>query len=64
MAIITLLTDFGLVDEYVGVVKGVIRSINPSADVIDVTHGIAPQNIVAASYTLKAAYSYNPITVQ
>jgi S-adenosylmethionine hydrolase len=60
MAIITLLTDFGLVDEYVGVVKGVIRSINPSADVIDVTHGIAPQNIVAASYTLKAAYGYFP----
>jgi S-adenosylmethionine hydrolase len=60
MAIITLLTDFGLMDEYVGVLKGVIRCINPSADIIDVTHGIAPQNVVAAGYTLKAAYEYFP----
>jgi S-adenosylmethionine hydrolase len=60
MAIITLLTDFGLTDEYVGVLKGVICGINPAAAIIDVTHGIAPQNVVAAAYTLKAAYSYFP----
>jgi S-adenosyl-L-methionine hydrolase (adenosine-forming) len=60
MAIITLLTDFGLVDEYVGVLKGVIRGIHPAADIIDVTHGIAAQNIVAAGYALKAAYRYFP----
>jgi S-adenosyl-L-methionine hydrolase (adenosine-forming) len=60
MAIITLLTDFGLTDEYVGVLKGVICGINPAADIIDVTHGIAPQNVVAAAYTLKAAYLYFP----
>jgi S-adenosyl-L-methionine hydrolase (adenosine-forming) len=60
MSIIALLTDFGLMDEYVGVLKGVIRSINPAADIIDVTHGIAPQNVVAAGYTLKAAYGYFP----
>jgi S-adenosyl-L-methionine hydrolase (adenosine-forming) len=60
MALITLLTDFGLSDEYVGVLKGVILSINPGAAVIDVTHHIAPQNIVSAAYTLRAAYSYFP----
>lgn len=59
-AIITLLTDFGLTDEYVGVLKGVICGISPSAVIIDVTHGIAPQNVVAAAYTLKAAYRYFP----
>ncbi len=60
MAAITLLTDFGIQDEYVGVLKGVIRSINPTVTVIDVTHGIAPQNVVAAAYTLKAAFPFFP----
>jgi S-adenosylmethionine hydrolase len=60
MAVITLLTDFGLMDEYVGVLKGVIHGISPAAVIIDVTHGIAPQNVAAAAYTLKAAYSYFP----
>lgn len=60
MAIITLLTDFGIQDEYVGVMKGMIISINPAVTVIDVTHGIEPQNITAAAYALKAAYSFFP----
>lgn len=60
MAVITLLTDFGLEDEYVGVLKGVIHGISPAAVIIDVTHGIAPQNVASAAYTLKAAYSYFP----
>jgi S-adenosylmethionine hydrolase len=60
MAVITLLTDFGLSDEYVGVLKGVICGINTAAVIIDVTHGIAPQNVAAAAYTLKAAYRYFP----
>jgi S-adenosyl-L-methionine hydrolase (adenosine-forming) len=58
MAVITLLTDFGLTDEYVGVLKGVIHGIDPAAAIIDVTHGIAPQNVVEAAYTLKASYLY------
>jgi len=61
MAIIALLTDFGTQDEYVGVLKGVISTINPTVTIIDVTHGIAPQNVVAAAYTLKAAYPFFPI---
>lgn len=60
MAVVTLLTDFGTQDEYVGVLKGIIICINPAATIIDVTHGIAPQNVVAAAYALKAAYSFFP----
>ena len=60
MAVITLLTDFGYQDEYIGVVKGVILDINPAATIVDITHGIAPQDVVAAAYTLKAAFKYFP----
>jgi S-adenosylmethionine hydrolase len=60
MAVITLLTDFGLQDEYVGVLKGVIAGINPAATVIDLCHGIAPQDVVSAAYALKAAFAYFP----
>jgi S-adenosylmethionine hydrolase len=60
MAIITLMTDFGTQDEYAGVLKGVISTINPTVTIIDITHGIEPQNVTAAAYTLKAAYPYFP----
>ncbi len=60
MAPITLLTDFGTQDEYVGVMKGVILSINPRATIVDITHHIEPQDITQAAYTLKAAYPYFP----
>lgn len=43
MPLITLTTDFGLSDNYVGVMKGVVASICPSATVIDITHGIPPR---------------------
>ncbi len=60
MPIITLLTDFGHCDEYVGVMKGVILSINPDAHIIDLTHLIDPQDITQAAYLLKASYPYFP----
>jgi len=60
MALITLLTDFGHSDEYVGVMKGVILSIDQDADIIDLTHMIDPQDITQASYLLKASYPYFP----
>lgn len=44
--VITLTTDFGLIDTYVAQMKGVILGINPSATVVDVTHGIPPQSIL------------------
>lgn len=58
--IITLLSDFGLKDVYVGVMKGVIAQINPCLTVVDLTHEILPQNIAAASFNLMNAYSYFP----
>lgn len=60
MGLITLLTDFGTHDEYVGVMKGVIAGIHPDARVIDITHHIAPQNIVHGAFILAAAYSCFP----
>jgi S-adenosylmethionine hydrolase len=60
MSIITLLTDFGTEDEYVGLMKGVILSINPSAAIVDITHQIAPQNIVQAAFSVHASYRYFP----
>lgn len=60
MALITLLTDFGLQDEYVGVMKGVIAGINPDARIIDVCHGIEPQNVVHGAFILAAAFRYFP----
>lgn len=59
--IITLLSDFGLSDVYVGVMKGVIAQINPTLNVVDLTHQIPPQNIAAASFNLINAYPYFPV---
>jgi len=58
--IITLTTDFGLNDAYVGMVKGVILNIFPSAKIIDLTHNIEPQNILQAGYLLKTSVPYFP----
>jgi hypothetical protein len=60
MAVITLLTDFGLDDEFVGVMKGVILTVNPQACIVDITHGIAPQDRLAAASSLRSAYRYFP----
>ncbi len=60
MQIITLTTDFGEVDPYVGVVKGVILNIFPYAKIIDVTHNIAPQDIWQASWIIENSYHYFP----
>lgn len=60
MGIITLLTDFGTRDEYVGVVKGVILGIHPQAAIVDISHHIAPQDIVQAADMLKSAYGWFP----
>lgn len=57
---ITLLTDFGDADVYVGVMKGVIAQINPAAVVVDLTHQIPPQNIAQGSFHLANAYAHFP----
>ncbi len=60
MSIITLTTDFGLEDAYVGMMKGVILGVNPSAVIVDVTHGLNPQNVVQGAFTVSAAYGCFP----
>jgi hypothetical protein len=57
---ISLLTDFGLCDEYVGVMKGVIASIHPQVSVIDICHDIDPQNIIQAAYMLWHTHAFFP----
>jgi S-adenosylmethionine hydrolase len=58
--LITLLTDFGDTDAYVGIMKGVIASIDPNLSVVDLTHAIAPQDLAAARFNLINAYPYFP----
>lgn len=58
--VITLITDFGLKDEYVGAVKGVILTTAPNARIVDITHLIPPQNVQAASHLLARASGYFP----
>ncbi|MGB4675731.1 MAG: SAM-dependent chlorinase/fluorinase [Aggregatilineales bacterium] len=58
--IITLLTDFGQRGSYVGAMKGVILSITPSAQLVDITHEVNPQDIQQASLILSNVYPYFP----
>jgi S-adenosylmethionine hydrolase len=57
---IALLTDFGLTDAYVGVMKGVMLGLHPRAALVDLTHGVQPQNVRQAALTLMTAYRYFP----
>ncbi len=59
-SVITLTTDFGTSDPFVGVMKGVIFSRHQNARVIDITHAIQPQNIAEASFWLTRSYRYFP----
>lgn len=58
--IITLTTDFGLSDSYVGSMKGIILGIAPAARLVDITHAIEPQNIQQAVYILQTFYRSFP----
>src|SRR4051794_28459463 len=60
---ITFLTDFGLQDDFVGVCHGVIARIAPEARVIDVTHGIPPQDVLQGGLVLANAMRYLPVAV-
>ena len=60
MSIITLLTDFGTSDEYAGLMKAVILSINPLAAIVDITHQIDSQDIVQAAFAINSSYEYFP----
>jgi len=58
--VVALLTDFGLRDGYVGIMKGVITAITSGVHIIDITHDIAPQNIASGAWTLATSYRYFP----
>jgi S-adenosylmethionine hydrolase len=58
--IITLTTDFGTGSPYVAAMKGVILSLNPRATIVDLTHGIAPQDIAGGAWTLEETTPWFP----
>jgi S-adenosylmethionine hydrolase len=60
VTIVTLLTDFGAVDTYVGQLKGVILAINPSVAVVDLTHSVPAQNVRAGAFLLWTAVEAFP----
>ena len=60
---ITLLTDFGLQDDFVGVCHGVVAKLAPNARMIDITHGIEPHNILQGAIVLANAVPYMPVGV-
>lgn len=58
--IITLTTDFGLTEAYVAAMKGVILSINPRVNLIDICHAVKPQNVGQAAFILGTVYQFFP----
>lgn len=57
---LTLTTDFGLRDHYVGAMKGVVAALAPDVRVIDITHQVPRFDIAAAAFLIAQAYSYFP----
>lgn len=60
MTVYTLLTDFGHKDPYVGVMKGVLLGLDPSARIVDLTHEVGAQNLREANFALHGAWPYFP----
>src|SRR2546427_5992212 len=58
--IVTLLTDFGDRDMYVGAMKGALLSVYPGARIVDITHYVPPQNVRAGAFTGAGAWRYFP----
>jgi hypothetical protein len=58
---VTLLTDFGPKDSFIGIMKGVITSIAPGTVIIDLCHAVAPQDVVEAGFLLASSYTYFPV---
>lgn len=58
--IITLTTDFGSTDHFVGTLKGVILSIAPQAQIVDITHDVVPFEVRSGAFQLSQAYRYFP----
>ena len=59
-SIVTLTTDFGSSDYYVGVMKGVILNVNPEAEIVDICHDIRAYDVLEGAFAIAQAYSYFP----
>src|SRR5215469_6844467 len=60
---ITFLTDFGLQDDFVGVCRGVMKRIARDAEILDITHGVAPQAVTQGALVLERSIPYLPPAV-
>jgi len=60
---ITFLSDFGYTDDFVGTCHGVIKQLAPEVEIIDITHGITPQNVVQGAVVLANTLPYMPESV-
>jgi S-adenosylmethionine hydrolase len=58
--VITLTTDYGTGDHLVGVMKGVMLSVNPEINIVDITHDVLPHDILDGAITIGQAYKYFP----
>lgn len=58
--VVALLTDFGTSDPYVGIMKGVILGLCPTAQIVDVCHEVPPHDVLAGALMLRGAYRYFP----
>lgn len=60
MSLVALLTDFGVVDPYVGILKGVLATLAPGVAVIDISHGVPPQEVRVGALFLDASWRWFP----
>lgn len=58
--VLTLTTDFGLNDHFVGVMKGVILGINPQVQLVDISHGVQSHDVLDGALAIAQAYHYFP----
>ena len=58
--IVTLTTDFGITEHYVGAMKGVIYNINPAAQIVDICNSVNSYDLLDGALTLAQSYSYYP----
>ena len=58
--VVALLTDFGTLDHYSGVMKGVVLDICPDANIVDISHDVPVHDVMTASLELAASYKYFP----
>jgi S-adenosylmethionine hydrolase len=60
VAILTLTTDFGIRDAYVGAMKGVVLSLSPATTLVDISHEVTAQDVMEGAYVIASAYPYFP----